>query len=86
MVQLNVTLPESTAEFVESQLASGNFATPSEYLGYLIEQARATAAKQQLDSLLDEGLNSGQPIQFSDAWWRKRKAELLTTLPAESVE
>jgi hypothetical protein len=36
--------------------------------------------------LLEDGLNSGGPIQFSDDWWRERKATLLATLPVEATE
>jgi antitoxin ParD1/3/4 len=86
MTKMQVTLPDSASEFVLSKVSSGQFATPSEYLGFLVERARAESAKQELDDLLEEGLNSGTPIQFSAEWWRERKAALLATLPPESPE
>jgi len=86
MTQMQVVLPESATEFIECQVSSGKFSTPSEYLGFLVEQARATAAKQKLDDLLEEGLHSGPPVQFSPLWWQQRKAELLATLTTESSE
>jgi antitoxin ParD1/3/4 len=86
MTTLQVTLPETASEFVARQVASGDFNNPSEYLTFLIEQARAGTAKRRLDDLLEEGLNSGPPIEFTPQWWRSRKEQLLATLPAERNE
>jgi hypothetical protein len=38
----------------------------------------------KLDALLEEGLNSGPPIQFTTEWWQQRKAELLRMLPRDT--
>jgi len=86
MTRIQVSLPDDATQFIESQVSSGHFSTPSEYLGYLVAQAQAKAAKEKLDSLLEEGLHSGPPIQFSDAWWQQRKAELLSSLSSERSE
>jgi antitoxin ParD1/3/4 len=83
MTKMHVTLPDTATEFIERQVSSGQFSTPSEYLGFLVEQARAAAGQQKLDNLLEQGLNSGPPIQFSTEWWQQRKAALLATLPTE---
>jgi antitoxin ParD1/3/4 len=84
MTRIQITLPDAASEFIQSQVSSGQFATPSEYLGFLVEQARAMTAKEKLDNMLEEGLNSGTPIQFSAQWWQQRKAHLLSTLAPES--
>lgn len=86
MANIHVTLPEAATQFVEGQIASGQFASASEYLTFLVEEARATSAKRRLDDLLDEGLNSGRPIEFTPQWWQSRKAQLLATLPVEQDE
>jgi antitoxin ParD1/3/4 len=83
---MQVTLPDTATEHISRQVASGDFATPSEYLAFLVEQARATAAQRRLDDLLDEGLDSGPPIEFTPQWWQSRKQQLLATLPAEHDE
>jgi antitoxin ParD1/3/4 len=86
MTKIQVMLPDAASQFIQTQISSGQFASPSEYLGFLVEQARAEAARQKLDDLLEEGLNSGPPIQFSAEWWQQRKSELLATLPEEDAE
>ena len=83
MTTMQVNLPDTVTEYISRQIASGDFATPSEYLAFLVEQARATAAQRRLDDLLDEGLESGPPIEFTTQWWQSRKQQLLATLPAE---
>jgi len=86
MTSIQVTLPDTATEFITRQVASGDFATPSEYLAFLVEQARAATAKSRLDDLLDEGLASGPPIEFTHQWWQSRKQQLLAALPAERDE
>jgi antitoxin ParD1/3/4 len=86
MASIQVTLPETATQFVEGQVAAGQFANASEYLTFLVEEARATSAKRRLDDLLDEGTASGPPIEFTPEWWFSRKAQLLATLPAEQSE
>ncbi len=77
---IQISLPDSATEYIQRQISSGHFTTPSEYLGFLVEQARVTAERDTLDGLLEEGLHSGDPIPFTARWWQQRKATLLATL------
>jgi len=47
--------------FVESQTRRG-YSTPSEYIRELIRSDRKQKEREQLDSLLVDGLHSGNPI------------------------
>jgi antitoxin ParD1/3/4 len=38
MTSLNISLPEALKEYVEGQIASGDWSTPSEYIRELIRQ------------------------------------------------
>ncbi|HEY2416202.1 MAG TPA: hypothetical protein VGI40_28435, partial [Pirellulaceae bacterium] len=73
MTSIQVSLAETAAEFVQRQVMAGQFSTPSEYLGFLVEQARALAERQKLDNLLEEGMRSGDPMPFSSEWWQTKK-------------
>jgi len=86
MADIQVKLPEAATAFVEGQVASGEFSSASEYLVFLVEEARAREARERLDQLLDEGLASGAPVEFTPGWWQSRKAQLLASLPAERDE
>jgi antitoxin ParD1/3/4 len=59
MTSLNISLPEPLKAYVETQVAKGDFGTPSEYVRDLIRQdkERRTA---RLESELLDALNSHQ--------------------------
>jgi antitoxin ParD1/3/4 len=65
--------------FIDEQIAQGGYSTASEYIRDLIRQAQKQAAQEKLDSLLLEGLASGEPIEVTDQWWQE-KQERLTKL------
>ena len=61
MTSMNISLPEGLKEYVEQQ-THGGYSTPSEYVRALIREDQKRRAKEQLDALLLEGLNSGDPV------------------------
>lgn len=51
MTSLNISLPEALKEYVENQVASGDWGTPSEYIRELIRQdkeRRLVSLEQEL--------------------------------------
>jgi antitoxin ParD1/3/4 len=79
MTSMNVSLPEELKEYVEAQTKSG-YSTPSEYVRELIRGDQKRRAKEKLDSLLLEGLNSGDSIPVDAKFWRDLKQEALAKL------
>jgi antitoxin ParD1/3/4 len=79
MTTLNISLPDSMRTFIDEQIALGGYSTASEYIRDLIRQAQKQAARDKLDSLLLEGLQSGESIEVTDEWWQE-KQERLTQL------
>ena len=73
---LNVSLPESLKALVEHEVASGGYVSASEFIRQLLREAfERKSRRQQLESLLIEGLESGEPLEpTADYWARKRKA------------
>jgi antitoxin ParD1/3/4 len=55
---LNVSLPEGLKAFVKEQVAEGRYSTPSDYVRELIRSDQKRQAKERLDQLLLEGLDS----------------------------
>jgi len=43
MTSLNISLPEALKDYVEGQVASGDWGTPSEYVRELIRRTRNAA-------------------------------------------
>jgi len=80
MTTMNISLPDAMRAFVEQKVASGGYSTASEYIRELVRADQKRAAQERLEALLLEGLNSGDPIEISDAWWERKKADLLARL------
>jgi antitoxin ParD1/3/4 len=79
MTSMNVSLPEELKEYVEAQTKSG-YSTPSEYVRELIRGDRKRRAKERLDALLLEGLDSGDSIAVNAKFWSDLKQEALAKL------
>jgi antitoxin ParD1/3/4 len=74
---LNLSLPDQVLTFIEEQATTAGFNTPGEYVYHLIlrEQERLTQ-QERIESLLVQGLESGEPIEVTDAWWSQKRAQL----------
>ena len=79
MTSMNVSLPEELKEFAEAQTKHG-YSTPSEYVRELIREDQKRKAKEKLNVLLLEGLNSGKPIPVDAKFWNDLKREALAKL------
>ncbi|MEG5061518.1 type II toxin-antitoxin system ParD family antitoxin [Microcoleus sp. A2-C5] len=77
MTTLNISLPESMRDFISEQVAKGGYSTTSEYIRHLIRQELERVAKIQLETLLLEGLDSGESIEITDEWWEQKRTELV---------
>lgn len=76
MTTLNISLPESMQAFIDEQVAKGGYSTASEYIHHLIQQDQKQAAQMKLEAMLLEGLDSGEPIEVTDKWWKKKELRL----------
>jgi Arc/MetJ-type ribon-helix-helix transcriptional regulator len=77
MVQRQITLSDDANEFIQQQLATGQFASPDEVVSKTLEEARVAAAKKKLTELIREALEcKGEEIEFTDEWWEQQTVEL----------
>ena len=72
MTTMNVSLPESLRKFAEER-ARTRYSSASEYLRDLIRRDQKEAAKEKLEALLIEGLESGEPIVVTEDYWEKKR-------------
>ena len=77
MTSLNISLPSSLKEFVETQVQESGFSTPSEYIRNLVRDDQKRRAEEKLEALLLEDLNSGEPIEITPEYWEKKRAQLI---------
>lgn len=77
MASLNISLPQTMKDFVEGQVESAGFSTPSEYIRALIRDDQKRRTEEKLEALLLEGLNSGEPIEITPEYWERKRAQLV---------
>lgn len=88
MTTINISLPEQMRLFVEEQVMAGGYSTTSEYIRSLIRQDNERKNKEQLDSLLLQGLASGESIaggasraiEVAEQWWDEKRAALMAKI------
>jgi len=83
MAAVNISLSESARQFVEEQVACGGYGTTSEYIQHLIQQDQARVNKRQLETLLDETLESDELTYMTDEWWQEKRIQILQRLRSE---
>jgi antitoxin ParD1/3/4 len=71
---MNISLPEDLKKYVE-QRAKHGYSTPSEFVRELIREDRRKRARDRLVHLLEEGLQSGEPIVADARFWSDLKRE-----------
>ncbi len=76
MSTLNVSLPDSMRAYIDRIVSEGGHSTASECIRELVRGDQKRALEARLEGLLLEGLESGEPVEISDAWWQKKKDEL----------
>lgn len=76
MTTINISLPESLRDHVSKRVADGGFANASGYVRALIREDRERLARARLEQLLLEGVQSGEPVAATDAYWEDLKAEI----------
>ncbi|HEY9695535.1 MAG TPA: type II toxin-antitoxin system ParD family antitoxin [Oculatellaceae cyanobacterium] len=67
---MNISLPDSMRAYIEEQVAEGNYSTASEYFRELVRQDQKRKAQERLETLLLEGLESGNATAMTDEDWQ----------------
>jgi antitoxin ParD1/3/4 len=80
MTTFNISLPEDLQAFIDEEIAKGRYSNASEYISHLIRQARKQAEQKRLETLLLEGLESGEAIEVNDDWWQEKRDRLIQKL------
>ena len=84
MTSMNISLPEDLKEYVEARTRLG-YSTPSEFVRELFRHDRKAGAREKLDTMLLEGLNSGDPIPADAEFWADLKREALNRLESRKT-
>lgn len=75
MASMNVSLPDRMKDWVEAQIASGKYASSSDYVRDLIRRDQERREKlATLQAAITEGLESGLGEQTLEQLWGEVKA------------
>ena len=80
METMNIALPESMKHFVQERVSEGGYSSVSEYVRELIRADQKRKVEERIDALLLEGLDSGEPIPVTPAYWEEKKRRLTDRL------
>jgi antitoxin ParD1/3/4 len=75
MTTVTISLPDSLREFIDREVANKGYGNVSEYVRGLLRDAQKKEVDARLESLLLEGLASGQDLPHDREFWREIKAE-----------
>ena len=70
LTNMNVSLPDTLKEYVEERENADGYGTASEYMRELIREDKKRKAQERLESLLLEGLESGDPVPVTPDLWK----------------
>ena len=76
MATMNVSLPDSLKEFVESQVGQLGYSTSSEFIRELIRRERA---RTELRALIVDGMTSGPGSELDDGYFASLRERVRTT-------
>jgi antitoxin ParD1/3/4 len=91
---LNISLPDQIKTFVEEQATlavtakphAAGFNSANEYVYHLILREQGRIAQQErIESLLLEGLESGEPVEATDNWWEQKRTQLVERFQQSDV-
>ena len=70
MSTLSISLSEPTREFLEEQIVSGGYEIASDYVQTLIQEDQKRKVQEELEALLLDGLDSGEPVESTPEFWQ----------------
>lgn len=73
MTNVNVSLPEQMKDWLDRQVERGAFGTVSEVIRALIRDGQQRQAENELEELLLEGIQSGEPVDGKKVLKRVRE-------------
>jgi antitoxin ParD1/3/4 len=76
MATLSLSLPEALQEFVDRQVTEGGYSDASAYLHKLLREEQKKKAKEKVEALLLEGLESGPVTPMTAQDWEDIRREV----------
>jgi antitoxin ParD1/3/4 len=78
MQTMNISLPDPMKEYVEERVSAGAYSSTSEYVRELVRADQKRHAKEQLEQILLNAVNSGDPFEVTPEMLEDIKLKLRT--------
>jgi antitoxin ParD1/3/4 len=65
MQTMNISLPDPMKEYVEERVNAGAYSSASEYVRELVRADQKRHAKEELEQILLNAMNSGDPFEVT---------------------
>ena len=75
MTTVTISMPESLKEFIDREVETKGYGNVSEYMRGLLRDAQAKDTDARLESLLLDGLSSGEGIPVTQEFWKQLKVD-----------
>lgn len=63
---------------MEEQAIAAGFNSVNDYVYHLIlREQKRVAQQERIESLLLEGVESGEPVEATDDWWEEKRSQLV---------
>ena len=76
METLHTKLHQTVKVFIDAQVAAKGYVSASEYLAELVQAEQVRAAREHLNGLLLDGLQSGDPSPMTPQDWEEIRREI----------
>ncbi|MEH1851273.1 MAG: type II toxin-antitoxin system ParD family antitoxin [Nostoc sp.] len=75
MKNINISLPDAMRTYIEEKVTTGGYSSVSKYFRELVRQDQKRQVAERLETMLLEGLNSGNATEMTpDDWEDIRQA------------
>jgi antitoxin ParD1/3/4 len=78
MATMTISLPEPMREFIENEVAAGDYGSASEFFREMVRDRQKRKAQERLETLLLQGLESGEPIEVTDEYIKRRRESVIS--------
>jgi antitoxin ParD1/3/4 len=82
MQTTNISLPDPMKQYVEEQVSAGGYSSASEYVRELVRTDQKRKAKDQLENILLESLQSGDAVDITPRMWDELRQKIRTRAKA----
>jgi hypothetical protein len=72
---LHISLPASVGKWVKQESKKQGYATPDAFILEMVQREELLSRREQIDAILAEAINSGEPTPMTSKDWADIRAE-----------